>query len=121
MSVPRSIVNRLVAPERVPAPAGAEITAFHAELRGYAASPLRDLPAEARALGIASLRYKDESDRFGLPAFKILGASWASRRAFLAIQRLVGGSRLSKMPHPPAFLRRAVESTRGGGLNAMLP
>ena len=80
MSVPRAIVNRLVAPERVPAPAGAEITAFHAELRGYAASPLRDLPAEARALGIASLRYKDESDRFGLPAFKILGASWAIER-----------------------------------------
>ena len=77
MSGQRSLVNRLASPDDVPAPAGAEVTAFHAELPGYAPTPLRDLPAEAEALGLASLRYKDESDRFGLPAFKILGASWA--------------------------------------------
>ena len=80
MSGHRSLVNRLASPADVPAPASAEVTAFHSGLPGYAPSPLRDLPDEAAALGIASLRYKDESDRFGLPAFKILGASWAIER-----------------------------------------
>ena len=80
MSGQRALVNRLAMLDDVPAPAGAEVTAFHTGLPGYAPSPLRDLPAEAAALGLASLRYKDESDRFGLPAFKILGASWAIER-----------------------------------------
>jgi diaminopropionate ammonia-lyase len=35
----------------------------------------------AAELGLGSVEAKDESDRLGLPAFKVLGASWAVERA----------------------------------------
>ena len=38
------------------------------------------LPEIAAELGVAAVLVKDESNRFGLPAFKILGASWAVER-----------------------------------------
>lgn len=53
------------------------IWAFHRRLPGYAVTPLRRAPALATALGVRELWVKDESDRLGLPAYKILGASWA--------------------------------------------
>ena len=55
----------------------AEVRAFHAALPGYAPTPLTELPALAVELGVGRLFVKDESARLGLPAFKILGASWA--------------------------------------------
>ena len=54
---------------------------FHRRLPGYAPTPLLDAPALARRLGIGQLLIKNESSRLGLPAFKILGASWAVYRA----------------------------------------
>jgi diaminopropionate ammonia-lyase len=62
------------------------VGAFHASLPGYHATRLVELPALAAELGVGAVVVKDESDRLGLPAFKILGASWAvncalSRRA----------------------------------------
>jgi diaminopropionate ammonia-lyase len=60
--------------------------AFHRLLPGYAPTPLHDAPALATHLGLARLSIKDESSRLGLPAFKILGASWATYR--LLTQRL---------------------------------
>jgi len=51
---------------------------------GYAPSALRPAPAAANALGVAEVLVKDESARLGLPAFKVLGASWAVYRALLA-------------------------------------
>lgn len=53
---------------------------LHRTLPGYAPTPLRDLSQLAGALGVASIHLKDESDRFGLPAYKILGATWAACR-----------------------------------------
>jgi diaminopropionate ammonia-lyase len=41
---------------------------------------VHDLPAVAAELGLASVALKDESHRLGLPAFKVLGASWAVER-----------------------------------------
>ena len=58
-----------------------EAGAFHAALAGYRPTPLRDLPALAGELGLGAVAVKDESDRLGLPAFKVLGASWAIERA----------------------------------------
>lgn len=55
--------------------------ALHRRLPGYQATPLLDLPALARRLEIGRLYVKDETSRLGLPAFKILGASWATYRA----------------------------------------
>jgi diaminopropionate ammonia-lyase len=53
---------------------------FHRRIPGYLASPLRRLEAAERELGVRAVWVKDESDRFGLPAFKVLGASWAVYR-----------------------------------------
>ncbi|MBB6099983.1 diaminopropionate ammonia-lyase [Deinobacterium chartae] len=54
---------------------------FHRQLPGYAPTPLCEAPGIARRLGVAQLWVKDESSRLGLPAYKILGASWATWRA----------------------------------------
>ena len=55
--------------------------AFHRRLPDFSASPLIDLPSVAEVLGIGQVWVKDESSRLGLPAFKVLGASWATYRA----------------------------------------
>ena len=41
---------------------------------------MHDVPPLADAAGVARVLVKDESSRMGLPAFKILGASWATYR-----------------------------------------
>jgi len=43
----------------------------------YRPTPPVELPELAAELGVGAVLVKDESDRLGLPAFKILGASWA--------------------------------------------
>jgi diaminopropionate ammonia-lyase len=53
---------------------------FHRKIPGYSVSHLMRAPAAARRLGVAEVLVKDESERFGLPSFKILGASWAVYR-----------------------------------------
>lgn len=40
-------------------------------------TPLTELPSLAVELGVGRVLVKDESRRLGLPAFKVLGASWA--------------------------------------------
>jgi diaminopropionate ammonia-lyase len=50
---------------------------FHRSLPGYSPTPLRPLPVLAKDLNIGELWVKDESQRFGLNAFKGLGASFA--------------------------------------------
>jgi diaminopropionate ammonia-lyase len=79
MGVMRALVNTAVDPGRVPAPA-TEARAFHEAMTGYRPTPVHDLPVAAD-LGLAGVGLKDESDRFGLPAFKVLGASWAVEQA----------------------------------------
>ncbi len=54
---------------------------FHRGLPGYQPSRLVEAPGLAAELGVGRVLVKDESNRFGLPAFKILGASWALERA----------------------------------------
>ena len=67
---------------------GREAFDFHQKLPGYEPSPLIDAPRIAAALGVGRVWVKDESSRFGLPAFKFLGVSWAVYRAL--IERLGG-------------------------------
>ena len=67
---------------------GREPLAFHRRLPGYAPTPLVEAPGIAAALGVGRLWVKAESRRLGLPAFKILGASWATYRALA--QRMGG-------------------------------
>lgn len=62
-------------------PFTASARAFHARLPGFAPTPLREAPATAAALGLERLVVKYEPGRMGLPAFKILGASYAMARS----------------------------------------
>jgi diaminopropionate ammonia-lyase len=50
---------------------------FHQSVPEYQATPLHCLPELAGHLGIKNIYVKDESLRFGLNAFKALGATWA--------------------------------------------
>jgi len=50
---------------------------FHSSLHGYTPTPLVSLDALANELGVGKIYVKDESKRFGLNAFKALGASYA--------------------------------------------
>lgn len=53
---------------------------FHRSMPGYAPTPLYHLPMLSQTLGIKSLCLKDESQRFGLKAFKVLGGAYAMAR-----------------------------------------
>ncbi len=53
---------------------------FHRSLDGYAPTPLVPLPKIAARLGVSEVWAKDESKRFGVNAFKPLGASYAIYR-----------------------------------------
>lgn len=53
------------------------VRAFHATFPGYQPTPLHSLPALAKMLGVKAIYLKDESFRFGLNAFKVLGGSYA--------------------------------------------
>lgn len=63
---------------------GREALEFHRQLDGYAPTDLIDAPPIADALGVGRVWVKNEGERLGLPAFKVLGASWATYRALCA-------------------------------------
>jgi diaminopropionate ammonia-lyase len=71
--------NRFREPGPFPAPSGAA-REFHRTIPAYAPTPLVDCRQLADSLGLRSLHVKDESHRFGLNAFKALGASFAMHR-----------------------------------------
>lgn len=68
--------------------------AFHSSIEGYAPTPLVKLSGLAKELGVGSIHLKDESFRFGLNAFKVLGGSYAIGR-YIADKL---GEPLSKLP-----------------------
>jgi diaminopropionate ammonia-lyase len=67
-------------PAALPADEIARVRAFFESRPDLNPTPLRALPDLAREIGIASLLVKDESARFGLPAFKIVGVTYALHR-----------------------------------------
>ena len=50
---------------------------------GYAPTPLLPLPGLAAQLGVATINYKDESQRFSLNSFKALGGAYAVARLLI--------------------------------------
>ncbi len=70
---------------------------FHASMPGYAPTPLVELPALATELAVRRVLVKDESSRLGLPAFKVLGVSWAVFRVLI--------DRADEAIDPPSFTR----------------
>ena len=68
---------------------------FHESFPQYAETPLADLKGMAEYLGLDRVCVKDESYRFGLNAFKVLGGSYA-------IARYIGeetGKDISELPY----------------------
>lgn len=57
---------------------------FHKQLPEYQPTPLIPLTDVAAEIGVKAVYVKNESNRFGLPAFKILGASWGTYRAVIS-------------------------------------
>lgn len=53
-----------------------QVLHYHRSFPEYRETPLADLSALAGHLGVAGFYVKDESFRFGLNAFKVLGGSW---------------------------------------------
>ncbi|MBK9969047.1 MAG: diaminopropionate ammonia-lyase [Holophagales bacterium] len=73
--------NPLARPEhRWPAP-DPSVWIFHRRMPAYRATTLYDCPELARRYGVGRVLVKAETQRLGLPSFKILGASWATYRA----------------------------------------
>ena len=54
--------------------------AFHESFPQYSVTPLAKLTQMASLLGLGEVYVKDESYRFGLNAFKVLGGSFAMAR-----------------------------------------
>ena len=69
--------------------AHAEITSWD----GYVPTPLHDLPEIAAQAGVAAVRLKDESGRFGLGSFKALGGAYAVVRLLAAELARTGKAR----------------------------
>ena len=57
---------------------------FHRSIEGYESSRLVEVAGISRRVGIGRVLVKHEQARFGLPSFKIIGASWASYCALCA-------------------------------------
>ncbi|MCL5971892.1 MAG: diaminopropionate ammonia-lyase [Firmicutes bacterium] len=57
-----------------------KIGVFHQSWPEYHPTPLRNLDALSSYLGVSAIRVKDESQRFGIGAFKVLGSTWAIGR-----------------------------------------
>jgi len=54
-----------------------KVNAFHKSFPEYTVTPLASLNNYAKAIGVKSIHVKDESYRFNLNAFKVLGGSYA--------------------------------------------
>ena len=68
-----------------------EVRRFHATLPAYRPTPLVRLDALAGFLGVKTIHVKDESFRFGLNAFKALGASYGMTSAITRVLDLPPG------------------------------
>ena len=66
--------------KRWPAP-DPVVWGFHRRMPAYLATTLFDCPDLAARYGVGRVLVKAETQRLGLPSFKILGASWATYRA----------------------------------------
>lgn len=90
---------------------------FHRSLPNYAPTPLVSLPDLATELGVRAVYVKDESNRFTLPSFKVLGASWGCFRAvtsYLGLSSTVDLDEVAKQAKDSAItLVAATEGNHG--------
>jgi len=81
---PRSSLAQELFPPGLPQ----RIRELHSEIPSYGMSPLKSLPALARRLGVGGIWVKDESARFSLNSFKVLGGSYAIYKKLLQRSQL---------------------------------
>ncbi|TIC90681.1 Diaminopropionate ammonia-lyase [Colletotrichum higginsianum] len=97
--------------------------AFHQQLPSFATTPLVSLDEVARELGVRAVFLKDESNRLGLPSFKILGASWGTYRAVTAHLGLPADTPLEQVAEAArnnsVSLYAATEGNHGRAVAAM--
>lgn len=94
---------------------------MHRGLPGYAETPLRNLAQTARRLGLRQVSLKDEAGRLGLPAYKVLGASWATWRVLQRMFDLRPWTSLENLraelaDKPPMRLVTATDGNHGRGV-----
>lgn len=78
------------------------VRAFHASFSQYCPTPLVALPGLAGELGLKNVCVKDESKRFGLNAFKVLGGSYAVARCLAERLNLPEQGLTQSQLHSPA-------------------
>jgi diaminopropionate ammonia-lyase family len=61
-----------------------KVREFHRGLPDYKQTPLVKLDDLATEVGVRAIYLKNEGSRFGLPSFKVLGASWGTYRAIVS-------------------------------------
>jgi diaminopropionate ammonia-lyase len=100
----RAVINPYREAGTFPRPSVEAVRAFHRTLPGYAPTPLVSRPDLARVLGLGELLVKFEGPRFGLMAFKSLGAAWA-------LQQLVERNGIK-----PSAVATATDGNHGRGV-----
>ena len=88
-----------------------QVRFFHASFSQYRPTPLVNLPGLAATLGLKNICIKDESHRFGLNAFKVLGGSYAVARCLAERMRLPAEGLVRSMLDAPAARAAAGEIT----------
>jgi diaminopropionate ammonia-lyase len=76
-----------------------DLITFHKSFSESKTTPMIELPEVAQQFGIGHVYVKDESFRFGLPSFKILGASWGVFRAICEKTGLPSSASLEEAGH----------------------
>jgi len=92
------------------------VLAYHKSLPGYKATPLVSLAGLAGYLGVANIWVKDESKRFDLNAFKVLGSSYALARYILGESTQISYERAVGVSSGISSLVSATDGNHGYGL-----
>lgn len=119
--MPRVVANQSAVSQPATHPPEA-LLAFHRSLPGYAPTPLVPLDSLAAELGVANVWLKDETQRIGLPSFKIMGASWAVAAAIarhLTLDSLDLGSLRASLPGSGVQLCAATDGNHGRAVARM--
>ncbi|MBD3332941.1 diaminopropionate ammonia-lyase [candidate division GN15 bacterium] len=95
-----------------------DIRDLHRSLPAYAPTPLVKTTSSARISGSARLLIKDESHRFGLKAFKALGASYAVYKWFAQRQAVPSAERFYQefKPSEKVTFCTATDGNHGRGV-----
>ncbi|MBX3499628.1 MAG: diaminopropionate ammonia-lyase [Alphaproteobacteria bacterium] len=96
----------------------AEVEAALAGCPAHRSTPLHDLPAMARRLGLEALTVKDESLRFGFGAFKALGGVFAVGRVLRDAVGASGFDQLAGRSHAQFTFATASSGNHGRAVAA---